>query len=83
VSYTAHFPVQYCEKEDKKCLGVAERFNRTIKLMIEKYLTSRNPNRWIDNQSFSIYKIFNSVDVRDKISLFHKINTYVMILIYK
>ena len=35
---------QYCEKEDKKCLGVAERFNRTIKLMIEKYLTSRNSN---------------------------------------
>jgi len=26
---------QYCEKDDKKCLGVAERFNRTIKLMIE------------------------------------------------
>jgi hypothetical protein len=30
----------------------------------------------IDNHSFSIYKIFNSVDVRDKKSLFHKINTY-------
>ena len=39
---------QYCEKDDKKCLGVAERFNRTIKLMIEKYLTSKNTNRWID-----------------------------------
>lgn len=38
----------FCEKEDKKCLGVAERFNRTIKLMIEKYLTSMNSNRWID-----------------------------------
>jgi hypothetical protein len=42
---------QYCEKDDKKCLGVAERFNRTIKLMIEKYLTSKNTNRWIDNLS--------------------------------
>jgi hypothetical protein len=40
---------QYCQKDDKKCLGVAERFNRTIKLMIEKYLTSNNTNRWIDN----------------------------------
>ncbi len=30
----------------------------------------------IDNHSFSIYKIFNSVDVRDKKSLFHKINVY-------
>jgi hypothetical protein len=37
---------QYCD--DKKCLGVGERFNRTIKLMIEKYLTSKNSNRWID-----------------------------------
>ena len=29
-------------KDDKKCLGVAERFNWTIKLMIEKYLTINN-----------------------------------------
>jgi hypothetical protein len=45
-----HFQIksQYCEKDDKKCLGVGERFNRTIKLMIEKYLTSVNSNRWID-----------------------------------
>ena len=33
---------QYCETDDK-------RFNRTIKLKIEKYLTSKNSNRWIDN----------------------------------
>jgi hypothetical protein len=26
---------------------VAERFNRTIKLMIEKYLTKMDSNRWI------------------------------------
>lgn len=39
---------KYCQKDDKKCLGVVERFNRTIKLMIEKYLTKRNSNRWID-----------------------------------
>ena len=44
-----HITSQYCEKDDKKCLGVAERFNRTIKLMIEKYLTSMNTNRWVDN----------------------------------
>ena len=37
------------QKEDKKCLGVAERFNRTIKLIIEKYLTKVNSNRWIDS----------------------------------
>ena len=42
---------QYCQKDDKKCLGVVERFNRTIKLMIEKYLTSKNSNRWIDRLS--------------------------------
>jgi hypothetical protein len=40
---------QYCDRDDKKCLGVAERFNRTIKLMIEKYLTRMNTNRWIEN----------------------------------
>ena len=39
---------QYCQKGDKKCLGVVERFNRTIKLMIEKYLTSKNSNKWVD-----------------------------------
>ena len=32
--------------------------------------------KYLDNHSFSIYKIFNSVDVRDKKSLFHKINAY-------
>ena len=37
----------FCDKDDKKCLGVAERFNRTIKLMIEKYLTKMDSNRWI------------------------------------
>ena len=30
-------------------LGVALRFNRTFKLMIEKYLTRMDSNRWIDN----------------------------------
>ncbi len=39
----------FCERDDKKCLGVAERFNRTIKLMIEKYLTKMDSNRWIDH----------------------------------
>ena len=39
----------FCDKDDKKCLGVAERFNRTIKLMIEKYLTKMDSNRWIDH----------------------------------
>jgi Integrase core domain len=44
----ANITPQYCQKDDKRCLGVAERFNRTIKLMIEKYLTSKNSNRYID-----------------------------------
>jgi hypothetical protein len=39
---------QYCDR-DKKCLVVDERFNRTIKLMIEKYLTRMNTNRWIES----------------------------------
>jgi hypothetical protein len=40
---------RHCQKDDKQCLGVVERFNRTIKLMVEKYLTSKNSNRWIDS----------------------------------
>ena len=71
---------QYCEKEDKKCLGVAERFNRTIKLMIEKYLPSRNSNRWIDkledfeencNSSYdrSIKKIPEKLEIFDEVDL--------------
>jgi hypothetical protein len=74
---------QYCEKDDKKCLGVAERFNRTIKLMIEKYLTSKNTNRWIDklpdfvqnyNSSFrsSISKIPERLEMFDEVELIRK-----------
>jgi hypothetical protein len=37
----------FCDKDDKKCLGVAERCNRTIKRMMEKYLTKMDSNRWI------------------------------------
>lgn len=72
--------VQYCEKDDKKCLGVAERFNRTIKLMIEKYLTSMNTNRWIDyiedftqnyNSSYhtSINRIPERLEIFDEVDL--------------
>eukprot|EP00835_Amoeboradix_gromovi_P002672 NODE_156_length_16689_cov_0.273960.p5 type:complete len:344 gc:universal NODE_156_length_16689_cov_0.273960:13130-12099(-) len=74
---------QYCEKDDKKCLGVAERFNRTIALMIEKYLTSKNTNRWIDklpdfvqnyNLSFhsSIAKIPERLEMFDEVELIRK-----------
>ena len=76
---------QYCEKDDKKCLGVAERFNRTIKLMIEKYLTRMDSNRWIDNlQDFvhnynssyhsSIKKIPERLEIFDEVDLIRNIN---------
>jgi hypothetical protein len=74
---------QYCEKDDKKCLEVAERFNRTIKLMIEKYLTSKNTNRWIVklqdfvqnyNSSFhsSIFKMPEQLEIYDEVELIRK-----------
>ena len=74
------FTAKYCEKDDKQCLGVAERFNRTIKLMIEKYLTRMDSNRWIDNlQDFvdnynssyhsSIKKIPERLDIFDEVDL--------------
>ena len=39
----------YSQEEDIKCLGVAESFNRTIKLIEEKYLANVHSNRWIDS----------------------------------
>jgi hypothetical protein len=74
---------QYCDIDDKKCLGVAERFNRTIKLMIEKYLTSKNTNRWIDKlpdfvQNYScsfhssISKIPEQLEMYDEVELIRK-----------
>ena len=75
-----HIASQYCEKGDKKCLGVAERFNRTIKLIIEKYLTLKNSNRWIDyiedfadnyNSSYhsSIRSIPERLEIFDEVDL--------------
>jgi hypothetical protein len=77
---TNNIKSQYCEKVDKKCLGVGERLNRTIKLMIEKYLTSKNSNRWIDkledfvenyNSSYhsSIRKIPERLEIFDEVDL--------------
>lgn len=37
-----------CQKDDKKCMGVAERFNRTLKGMINKYLEQNSTSKWID-----------------------------------
>jgi hypothetical protein len=82
-----HITSHYCEKGDKKCLGVAERFNRTIKLMIEKYLTSKNTNRLIDklqdfeqncNSSFhsSISKIPEQLEMYDEAELIWKSITH-------
>jgi hypothetical protein len=74
---------QYCDKEDKKCIGVAERFNRTIKLLIEKYLTNLDTNRWIDNlddfvQNYNssyhsmIKKIPEQLEIFDEVELIRK-----------
>jgi len=38
----------FCQKDDKKCLSIAERFNRTIKNLINKYMTEYNTARWVD-----------------------------------
>ncbi|KAI3655863.1 hypothetical protein MP638_001792, partial [Amoeboaphelidium occidentale] len=74
---------QYCDKDDTKCLGVAERFNRTIKLLIEKYLTNLDTNRWIDNlddfvQNYNssyhstIKKIPEQLEIFDEVELIRK-----------
>lgn len=38
----------YCQEGDKKCLSIAERFNRTIKNYINKFMTSKNTVVWYD-----------------------------------
>ena len=38
----------YCQEGDKKCLAMAERFNRTIKGLLNKYMTQNNTTRWVD-----------------------------------
>jgi flagellar capping protein FliD len=61
-------------------LGCGSKIQSTIKLMIEKYLTSKNTNRWIDklqdfvqnyNSSFhsSISKIPKQLEMYDEAEL--------------
>ena len=38
----------FCQQGNKKCLGKGERFNRTLRLMISKYMTANNTTKWID-----------------------------------
>ncbi|MEY3186872.1 MAG: hypothetical protein RL675_696, partial [Bacteroidota bacterium] len=37
-----------CQADDKKCMGIAERFNRTLKAMLNKYMEQNDTSRWID-----------------------------------
>lgn len=62
-NWAARFNIEQhcCEKDNKKCLGVAERFNRTIKFMIEMYLTKANSNRWINELEGNGYGSSTSV----------------------
>lgn len=39
---------RFCQKDDKRCLGVAERFNRTIKNLLNRYMTANKTARWVD-----------------------------------
>lgn len=40
---------RYCNVGDKKCMSVVERFNKTIRSLITKYMVAHNTTRWIDN----------------------------------
>lgn len=41
-------PVSTLKENDKRCLAVAERFNRTIKNLLNKWMTVNNSVRWTD-----------------------------------
>lgn len=36
------------KENEKKCLGVAERFNRTLKALLNRYMELHNTARWLD-----------------------------------
>lgn len=40
---------RFCAVNDKKCMSVVERFNKTIRTYITKYMVANNTTRWIDN----------------------------------
>lgn len=38
----------FCSESDHECNSIVERFNRTLKTLINKYLTYKNSVKWID-----------------------------------
>lgn len=40
---------RFCSVGDKKCMSVVERFNKTIRTLITKYMVANNTTRWIDS----------------------------------
>jgi hypothetical protein len=52
---------QFCQQNDKKCLAIAERFNRTIKLIINKYFTANNTVVWYDKLQDFVNNYNNSI----------------------
>jgi hypothetical protein len=40
--------ITHVEKDNKNKMGKVERFNRTLRGMIEKYITAHNTTRWVD-----------------------------------
>jgi len=49
-----------CQAGDKKCLSISERFNRTIKNYINKWMTANNSVVWYDKLDDFIYNYNNS-----------------------
>ena len=40
---------RFCNVGDKRCMSVVERFNKTIRTLITKYMVANNTTRWVDN----------------------------------
>ena len=68
-------PVSVLRENDKRCLAVAERFNRTIKSLLNKYMESNNTARWVDalddvvanyNQTYHSSIKMRPIDVGEK-----------------
>jgi len=39
---------RFCNVGDKKCMSIVERFNRTIRSLITKYMVANNTTKWVD-----------------------------------
>ena len=76
---------EFCEAGDKSCLGIAERFNGTLRLRLMKYMSYKNKNEWytvlqdfINNYNSSYHSGIK--DIPDEMNMEKQLDKYFEIL---